>query len=407
MAAMSLSSALFFAVSSYFVWNYRAELRALAWPRAYLWASGAVFAAAVLSLILARIDPPLGIPNAGALELRKLRYFLLPVLVGWAVHRLTREQGVALENHRIWKVLFGMTALIALVACVQYWSIDLFSPEFLKAHDHFFRVAVWGKHAHGQGFMGFHLSFASAMCFSFAYAFARFLWTNPRRKIAAFAAYAALTALTAVAVVFSYSRIAVLALLATAVLLVGFRKPRWTLGALVGLLGLFAVVWFASPDLRLRFLDRPGWNERAQLYRNAWGMFVDRPWSGVGFAKSGQYADAYAERLYGVNTAFGSHAHNNLLDALATTGIPGGLAYLAWWLVLLCYSVRSYQRAKAGEQWLPAALFAAGIAFQVNGLTQVNFYDAKSQHALVLWAGLILALRIREGNLSRGVRKAA
>jgi MYXO-CTERM domain-containing protein len=31
----------------------------------------------------------------------------------------------------------------------------------------------------------------------------------------------------------------------------------------------------------------------------------------------------------------------------------------------------------------------------VNGLTQVNFWDGKSQHTLMLWAGVVLALAIR------------
>ena len=81
---------------------------------------------------------------------------------------------------------------------------------------------------------------------------------------------------------------------------------------------------------------------------------------------------------------------------LAATGAIGFTAFLAWWGFLFWASWRAFRRAPAHERWLPAAAITGFLAFQVNGLTQVNYWDGKSEHALMLWTGVAVALWIRE-----------
>jgi O-antigen ligase len=83
------------------------------------------------------------------------------------------------------------------------------------------------------------------------------------------------------------------------------------------------------------------------------------------------------------------------LDIIAAMGIPGLIAYLAWWIFLFFASWRVYLFSKEEERWLPAAALGGLLAFQINGLTQVNFWDGKSQHTLMIWVGITLALWIR------------
>jgi O-antigen ligase len=99
--------------------------------------------------------------------------------------------------------------------------------------------------------------------------------------------------------------------------------------------------------------------------------------------------------VLGHKPLFSSHAHNNILDVLASTGVFGLIAFLAWWILLWRYLWQSFWRSPPELRWLPAACLAAFVAFQVNGLTQVNFFDGKSEHSLMLWAGISLALFYR------------
>jgi O-antigen ligase len=148
--------------------------------------------------------------------------------------------------------------------------------------------------------------------------------------------------------------------------------------------------------LRARFeANMAGNRERVVMWESAWAMFKDRPLTGFGMGDTAQYTPIYAARLLGHRAEFTSHAHNNLLDQVAATGLLGLAAFLFWWGVLFVEAWRCFRRGPADERWLPAAALAAFLAFQVNGLTQVNFWDGKSQHTLMLWAGVTLAISLR------------
>lgn len=399
MAAMSITSGLFFSLSLILALRERSfKWRQIVLPSAYCRAAFAMIAVALVSMAVAWLDPPLGIRATSFGEVKKFLYFVLPMLCAWALMRLSALNGRCLEEQSFWPVFWGMSAFVSILAVFQFWAVPLFGPEIQPYFGRFLRLIPSSLHAHGQGLMFFHLSFASVLSFSFCYALAKALWiedSSARGALSARVAWFCLAALFALAVFYSYSRISWLGLGVAFVLLVLLRKPIWGLSALAVTLLLATFIWFTSDAVRERFNDPLGWGDRARLMRNAWLMFQDRPITGVGFAKTGFYADRYAEKLFGVNNVIGSHAHNNFLDVLATTGVLGGAAFLFWVICLQYYAWQEYRRSQNSDRWLPAALFVAGIVFQVNGLTQVNFYDAKSQHALVFWAGLVLALHWR------------
>lgn len=394
MAAMSVSSILFCALSLFFLGL------GVSWQRSvgasqFTWATIALVLVCAGSLLMAWIWPPLGIAPEGFGVVKKFLYFVQPLLVGWALLSLTQHQNYRVEEHSLWTVLFWTTLVMSLIAIFQFWAGNIFGAEFVEGR-RFFRPVAGSVHSHAQGLMFFHLSFASAMCFSYCYALARTLWPAPGDSKWQRAACCLLALCTGLAIIYTYSRISWITLILVSALLFLLWKPRRFALAVLGLVLITTLAYQMSSELRIRLYDVPGYQDRFYLYRNSWMMFVDRPIQGVGFAKSGQYADLYAQHLYGKNETFGSHAHNNLLEMLATTGIPGLVAYLLWWGMLFYYAWRSFCRAKAATRWLPAALLAGGVAFQLNGLTQVNFFDAKSQHSMVLWAGLVLALTWRE-----------
>ncbi len=399
MAGMGIGSGLFALASlAYFAAEWRGEGKAIAreaFLSPYSVFALLLFAASLISLLAAIAFPVEGSQEAVRLaSLKKFHYFLLPPLVAAAL--LHVAPGQRLEEQKFWKVWAVMGALLGVVAMVQFFGDFLFTPEQLNSR--FFRSVGRTDRYHGQGFMFFHLSFASCMCFVAAAGWARVVFPLAKDSLRNRALWALVGLLGSLGVYYSYSRIAFVALAFLILALFYLRRPRWGLVAtlVVGLLG--AGVWASSESLRKRFeYGLAGIKERTVMWRAAEDMFLDRPLTGVGFSRTGEISPYYKKKfVYDATTDFTSHAHNNFLDMLGAVGALGFAAFLGWWGFLFYASGRAFKRAPLEERWLPAAAIAGFLAFHVNGLTQVNFWDGKSQHTLMIWAGVALALWVRD-----------
>ena len=395
MAAMGIGSGIFLLASLWYLRNDQEILwRSLRDP---LFLSVIFyFLTALVSVAAATIWPPLGMPLEPFWVLKKFHYYLLPFLAAAALYR-SSGQGLRFERHIFWRAFYWMAMIVSIIGILQFWAAYLFPSAWLSSS--FFRVIATGnavRSYHAQGLMFFHLSFASALGFVSAYAWARYIWPladdSRRDKIA----WRVLLIFSSLAFFFTYSRISWLALAGLVLTLAYLKHPRIGLSALIALSFLAILIWNISPNLRGRWnLGWNTWHEREQVWLAAKEMIKDRPITGVGFGKTGYYSPAYAERALGRKPDFSSHAHNNILDILASTGLLGLFGFLAWWIVLWRKAWKAFQISAEKDRWLPAACLGAFVAFHINGLTQVNFYDAKSEHSLMLWAGIVLALSWR------------
>lgn len=394
MAGMGIGSTVFVLTC---LWYLRKEK---IWPvlkkEPLLWVSLGLLLAALLSIVSAHLAPPLGLPLQNFRELQKFHYFLLPFFTAFALLK-TSGPKLEFEKHPLWKALCAMALLVSVVSILQFWGGYLFPESWRESR--FFRSVATGEDIafyHAQGLMYFHLSFASAMGFVCSYVGARLLWPlatdGKKEKIL----WAVLLLFTSLAFFYTYSRISWVALGALFVALFFLKRPSLGVAAVLAVVIGASLVWHFSPTVRGRWhLARNAIVERQQVWAGAREMIADRPWLGVGFGKTGYYSTPYATRAIGSKPIFSSHAHNNFLDILAATGVVGLVPFLLWWIVLWIYGWRSFWRSPENERWLPGACLAAFVTFHVNGLTQVNFFDAKSQHSLMLWAGILLALEWR------------
>ena len=359
------------------------------------------FIISFLSLLAAKLSPPLGLAPESMFGLKKFHFFILPFLAALALVKTSGSQ-LAFEKHPMWRALFWMGIFVSLIGIIQFWGAYLFPASWLD--DRFFRNMATGNSIpvfHAQGLMYFHLSFASAMGFVCSYAWGRVLWPLDGDDRSTKNVCLAFALLTTLAFFYTYSRISWVALVAMIVTLGFLKKPRWGFVSLAFCALAACCLWFGSENLRGR------WNmglgpilEREQVWMAAIGMIKDRPILGVGFGQTGHYSEIYAEHILGHKPILSSHAHNNFLDVTAATGVLGLLAFLAWWIVLWRYLWRAFQESDNSKKWLPASCLAAFVTFQINGLTQVNFYDGKSEHSLMLWAGIALALHWRGSQIA-------
>lgn len=396
MAGMSIGLGLFGAASLwFFAASWKREGKNLlreVFNTPFSWISLALFLASLLSLLVAMAFPVEG-STAGPLlsSLKKYHYFLFPPLFAAAF----LEADDTLEKHRFWRPWILFAGLLGVIATIQFFGADLFPEPWLE--NRFFRAAGRTGRFHGQGLMYFHLSFASCMCFVAATAWARVIFPlrGDSRKQTLY--WLAGSLLVTAGVYFSYSRIALAAVALALVALAVMRKPRYGVAAVAVLWAIWMVAWNFSPSLRLRFVDNvAGTVERTRMWRSAWHMFLDRPLTGIGFSRTGELSPWYARNMFTDSNHFTSHAHNNFLDIMAATGSLGTISFLAWWVFLMGAVVWVFYRSPKEQRWLPAAVFAGFLAFHVNGLTQVNFWDAKSEHTLMIFAGLAIALWLRE-----------
>lgn len=105
--------------------------------------------------------------------------------------------------------------------------------------------------------------------------------------------------------------------------------------------------------------------ERLAHWQAAVAMARDDMWTGVGF---GNYAAAYGDYdLLNFPDALG-HAHNYYLNLLAEIGLPGLLAYVIFWLVLMGQAIRLAQRTAWPERGIVVGLLAAWVALAVHHL---------------------------------------
>jgi len=357
------------------------------------------FLACFLSLGLAWIFPPLGMERSGFLELKKFHHFLYPCLIAAAF-----LGSRAIEKNRFWFYWGATGILMAVISALQYFAGDLFPDAWL--HNILFRPMNSTGRYHGQGIMMFHLSFASCMCFMAASGIARVLWPLADDSARTRRFWAIVGVAGSAAVLFSFSRSGFFALAALICCLGFLRRPLWGLYSVIFCGAVAAGLWFEVPSVRQRFIEASSYNsERYIMWQTAWEMFKDRWLLGVGFGRSGDFSPRYAEIMLGHPASFTSHAHNNYLDILAATGLVGALGFIAWWGVLFLFAGRTFRLCAPDRRWLPAAALAGFVSFHVNGLTQVNFSDGKSQHTLMLWAGVVLALELRRRRENRAEQR--
>lgn len=129
---------------------------------------------------------------------------------------------------------------------------------------------------------------------------------------------------------------------------------------------------------------------RIALWKGAILMFKDNLLNGVGF---GNFRKQYEEYYRQPNTTSTVHAHNNILQFMAETGLIGLLALLYFKYQTLTKLYTSYKVCKS-KFWslFKFASFISLIIFYINGITEYNMGDADTLRFLWFLLSLNAAL---------------
>jgi len=235
-----------------------------------------------------------------------------------------------------------------------------------------------------SGLYGQVMTFAYSIQFSFlvlaALALAPDLWRAASR-VPRWVAFAG-ALVSGAALYLTYTRGAVLGAATGLAVLASLRS--WKLLALVAAV---ALAGFAISRLDgSRYLDAKS-DTRVGQWRAASLAFLERPVFGWGY-RNFELVSASLKERYGfemdlvkrrgrppVRTYFQGHAHNNYLEAFASTGFAGGLSFLAFCLAWL---------GEARRHRFASVLVPPLAAFLVSGFFENTFFDSEVLNCVLL-----------------------
>jgi len=161
-------------------------------------------------------------------------------------------------------------------------------------------------------------------------------------------------------------------------------------GGMVLLVAVLMVSWLGVKQVLERFsslqtLEVSG-GKRASMRGDTWRIFLDHPWTGTGLDTLQAVYPRY-ETLYDGKIV--NHTHNDYLEALAETGLLGGLCS-AWFLGVLF--LESLRRLGESSHSFAAALHLSGLVgctgFLVHSLVDFNLHIPANALLFFLMANL-------------------
>ncbi len=358
----------------------RAEL-AREFSRRYFQVSLGLAAACLLSLVVAELAP-LGFGgNFARIHLLtdglKLWYLFWPLLIVTGLRELADNERIFVL--RAWIVAFG---LLSVLGVIQHW-IGWPRPQWIPGTLHRYHTTL---------FLGTHLTVASVLIFPFfaSLDLLRAAWRRGPGESPLgipWPGWFFLCGMGVWALIFTQSRTLWAALpVGLLVWVVLSLRRKWAVALSVIIL-LSVLVASQLPAVQLRFADKYGFSTREELWGANLVMLENRPVTGVGFLHNHELSGYYLMTRHPGASVFSGHAHNNLLDMLAGTGLLGAAAWVFWsgFVIVLAGKGRESPGSVARVPSFAAGLLCAWVVLQLNGLTQVNFWEAKVTHQM-MWA---------------------
>lgn len=223
------------------------------------------------------------------------------------------------------------------------------------------------------------------------------LWKGIYRGRSAIFAWIAF-GFTVLSLVITYQRSAWIGFGAGVLVFLALRRERSARIALVIFLVLCVVAAVSVPSIRGKLLSTFDFSqanqmERLQMWPVAWNIGMEHPLTGVGPGMFGPYAWPHLpESMHHM-----SHAHNDLLQIWATTGIGGTLSALALAGLLLFVGFRELRKQPGVDSGSAHSVYQgaliAFLGFLIASLFQCYLIDGENAIAMGMILGLGLAAR--------------
>jgi O-antigen ligase len=335
------------------------------------WALFGYFLVALLSLALSAPEP-----KPWFYSLRKFTWLFDFYLIIWATSQMT-------GSLKKWISFFCFAYILP--NFYAFWTFylgqDFFSQEFTRGRlTGLVHSATY--HAHANGVI---LVFFGALGIG--------LWGFLSLRLKAFFLFS--FAIMGVSVFLTYTRGIWISVPLSLLFFLTFLSWKHFLKGLLGLIIVFSALLRFIPMVQERMdnlIDgATGVGIRENLYRVFWLMFKDHPIIGIGYWDQYRQIKDYWPRLGLPADYFRSHAHNQYMNVLGTTGALGLFFFLSIIGYFLWTNFQLYRKAQdhVSKIFLLACL-TAQVEFYLACVTDVTFEYAKIRALIILiWALLI------------------
>ena len=209
--------------------------------------------------------------------------------------------------------------------------------------------------------------------------------------------------LGALGLLLSLTRAAWLASVLVGVIALGRARKMWGVALLLAVVALAGLGSVSETIIGDRFSGDIDRNERSILHREAlweanWEIVRDYPWLGIGPWQKVRELPAYYERTQPADASYIGHAHNNVLQVLASQGIFAALFYLGFsaYFLWAAYTLSRRGAAHSLVRGLALGSLYAQIYFHLLGLVDSPFFDQEVKNMIVFIWALTFALHQRE-----------
>lgn len=207
--------------------------------------------------------------------------------------------------------------------------------------------------------------------------------------------------LMSVSILLTYTRgIWISVAVASLFLFIALGRRYAMIGISIGLSAVLAL-FTLLPSIHNRIINTfnvaHGDKIRTNLYRVFWEMIKDHPLIGIGYWDQYRQIESYWPRVGLPADYFTSHAHNQYLNVLGTTGVLGLFFFLSIVVYFVSLNVSLYRKSSdfVRKAFL-LALLTVQVEYLVACITDVTFEYAKLRAILLLtWAFLIAFKRDR------------
>ncbi len=257
-----------------------------------------------------------------------------------------------------------------------------------------------GYYVHASGFLSKSNTFAEVMLFGFLATLfaAHHCRTRLRRWMAG-----ALAVVILLAIVFSRSRTPIAVSVIVGAIYVWHVMSRRVWVILLVTLAVLATAHVANNRVFWRFSQiEKDVGTRTRIWGYAWDAFRDHPVAGHGLGCFQTYLTSHAGDSDQDLLAY-DHAHNNLLESAAGSGLIGLTMFLLFWGTVFMQSLTAFLREKEPIWKSGFLIMLLGIAsVHLTGLTECTLMDTEVVLLLYFWLGVFYFMRgqrVRQGKL--------